>query len=84
MTATRENPRIPPEPTWRKPVGMIGLMLYLTIYALAVTGLADWLGTLPQWLMIPAYVALGFAWLLPLKPLFLWMNTGRWRLGSEG
>ena len=66
------------EPSWRKPAGVIGLLLYLTLYAALVSSFADALSALPQALMIIAYIVLGIAWLLPLRPLFVWMNTGRW------
>lgn len=71
--------RIPPEPTWRKPVGMIGMILYIAIYALIVSVLADWIRAAPQLVQAGFYLVAGLAWVLPLKPLFLWMNTGRWR-----
>ena len=68
----------PPEPSWRKPVGILGLLLYLALYALAVSLFADTLSALPTPLLVLAYLIAGLAWLLPLRPLFLWMNTGRW------
>lgn len=72
--------RIPPEPSWRKPVGMLGLILYLIVYALVVSVLADSLTGAPRAFELLAYLLAGFAWIAPLKPLFLWMNTGRWRV----
>ena len=36
------------------------------------------LARLPTPLMVLAYLLLGIAWVLPLRPLFIWMNTGRW------
>ncbi|GGE06379.1 hypothetical protein GCM10011529_10930 [Polymorphobacter glacialis] len=66
------------EPSWRKPAGVIGLLLYLTIYAGIVAAFANELSQLPTALMVIAYLLLGMAWVLPLRPLFIWMNTGRW------
>jgi hypothetical protein len=71
--------RIPPEPSWRKPVGMIGLIVYIALYALIIAVLADYLAGVPRWLELLAYGIAGIAWVAPLKPLFVWMNTGRWR-----
>jgi hypothetical protein len=68
------------EPSWRKPAGMIGLLCYLAAYAVLVVQFADSLSTLPKALELVAYLILGVAWIAPLKPLFLWMNTGHWRL----
>jgi hypothetical protein len=69
---------IPPEPSWRKPVGMLGLLAYLALYALAISSFADHLAGLPKLAAGLFYLVAGLAWVLPLKPLFLWMNTGRW------
>ena len=69
---------IPPEPSWRKPVGMLGLLAYLAVYALVISSFADRLGALPHLAAGLFYLAAGLVWVLPLKPLFLWMNTGRW------
>jgi predicted membrane channel-forming protein YqfA (hemolysin III family) len=68
------------EPSWRKPAGMIGLLFYLAVYAVLVVQFADGLSALPKWLELVAYLILGVVWIAPLKPLFLWMNTGHWRL----
>ena len=70
--------RIPPEPTWRKPVGMLGLITYIAVYAVIVSVFADNLAGLPRFVEFAAYAVAGIAWVAPLKPLFLWMNTGRW------
>ena len=71
--------RIPPEPSWRKPAGMFGLIAYIAVYALIVSVLSDHLAGLPRLVEPLAYLVAGIAWVAPLKPLFLWMNTGRWR-----
>jgi predicted membrane channel-forming protein YqfA (hemolysin III family) len=72
--------RIPPEPTWRKPVGMIGMIVYIAVYALIVSVLSDQILGASQLVQVGFYLVAGLIWVLPLKPLFLWMNTGRWRV----
>ena len=67
------------EPTWRIPVGLLGLLGALAIYGLVVARYApaligDW-PTLAQTLV---YVVLGIVWLLPLRRFLIWMETGRW------
>lgn len=74
----------PPEPSWRKPVGILGLIAYLTLYALAVTAFADQLALLPKFVAGLLYLVAGIAWVLPLRPLFLWMNTGHWTHTGDG
>jgi len=72
--------RIPPEPTWRKPAGMIGMIVYIAIYALIISVLSDQILGAPQYVQVAFYLVAGLVWVVPLKPLFLWMNTGRWRM----
>ncbi|WP_416908131.1 MAG: DUF2842 domain-containing protein [Polymorphobacter sp.] len=71
------------DPSWRKPVGVFAIIAWLVVYALLVATMADTLNALPTILMVPAYLVFGLAWVLPLKPLFLWMNTGLWRVPEE-
>ncbi|MFL6858840.1 MAG: DUF2842 domain-containing protein, partial [Allosphingosinicella sp.] len=33
----------------------------------------------PALAQLPFYVAAGIVWILPLKPLLRWMETGKWR-----
>jgi hypothetical protein len=66
------------KPTWRKPIGILGLVLALMIYALGVAALS---GVIGQWhvlLQTLAYIVLGTIWLLPLRRFLIWMETGHW------
>lgn len=72
--------RIPPPPSWRKPIGVIGIILYIIIYALVIAVLSDWLQGLPRLIELLVYAVAGLAWIVPLKPFLLWMNTGLWRV----
>ena len=65
-------------PTWRKPVGILLLLLALGIYAGLVGELSGPLGRLPVLVQTLAYVVLGTIWLLPLRRFLIWMETGRW------
>ncbi len=62
------------EPSWRKPAGIIGLLVYLAVYAAIIASFGDTLDALPQALKVIAYLIAGVAWVAPLKPLFVWMN----------
>ena len=62
------------QPSIRKPVGILAIILGLIVYGGLVAGLADRLSALPQWLQAVIYLILGVAWLLPLRPLLVWMN----------
>ncbi len=70
------------KPTWRKPAGVIGLIVGLAIYALGVAAASPLIADWPALLQAPVYLVLGIVWILPLRPLLLWMETGRWKLPS--
>lgn len=67
------------QPTWRKPVGILLLLLALMIYAGIVVTLVEPISRWPVLLQVPVWLVLGVAWLLPLKRFLIWMETGRWR-----
>ncbi len=68
------------EPSWRKPVGVLLILLLIGLWSVAVVMLAEALA-LPLWASGPLFVAGGIMWLwaLPMKRLLRWMETGRWR-----
>lgn len=66
------------EPSWRKPAGVLLMLAWIVLYAGAVAQGAPWLSALPTPIQATAYLLLGVAWLLPLRPLLIWMNTGSW------
>ena len=71
--------RLPVKPTWRKPAG-IGLILAIIIVWAVIVASASPLIAGAHWaLQAIFYTVAGIAWILPLKPLLKWMETGRWR-----
>ena len=66
-------------PTWRKPFGMMVILLIITVWAGVVVSQADRITALPALLQIPVYLFCGIIWILPLKPLLRWMEVGEWR-----
>lgn len=71
--------RLPPQPSWRKPAGIGLILLLILVWAVIVATVAGRIGAMPWWLQLLFYVAAGLVWILPLKPLLRWMETGRWR-----
>lgn len=66
------------KPTWRKPVGILALLIALGIYAVIVASLSGVIGALPVLVQTVLYIVLGTAWLLPLRRFLIWMETGHW------
>lgn len=68
------------EPTWRIPVGLMGLLMGLLIYGIVIARyLPDLIGDWPTLLQTVVYIFLGLVWLLPLGRFLKWMETGNWR-----
>lgn len=62
------------QPSIRKPVGILIILAGLAIYGLIIASFADTLGGLAKPAQALIYLILGIAWLLPLRPLLVWMN----------
>ncbi len=66
-------------PTWRKPAGAFLIIALIIVWAVLVLIASPWINALPVLVQTVSYLIVGVAWILPLKPLLLWMETGRWR-----
>ncbi len=69
----------PPAPSWRKPFGALLMLAIIGGWAFIVGSFADLLITTPRWVQAVVYVVAGLIWILPMRPLLRWMETGRWR-----
>ncbi len=67
------------KPTWRKPAGVLMIIALITIWAVIVASQWKNIGILPVWLQSIVYMTAGVVWLLPLKPLLIWMEIGKFR-----
>jgi predicted membrane channel-forming protein YqfA (hemolysin III family) len=67
------------EPNWRKPFGILLIVALIAAWAAIVATLADRLPALPWPLRALFFLAAGIVWILPLKPLLRWIETGKWR-----
>ena len=73
-----------PPPSWRKPAGMALILLLILAWAAIVASASPLLAGLPWPVHAAYYLVAGIVWILPLRPLLRWMETGRWRAGPEG
>ena len=69
----------PPEPSWRKPAGMALILLLIALWAGLVLAASPLIGTWPIAVQSGVYLIAGIVWIFPLRPLLLWMETGKWR-----
>lgn len=70
------------QPTLRIPLGILGLLCALGIYASLVAWASQWFDGLPALAQAAIYLLLGIVWILPLRRFLVWMETGRWKLPS--
>ena len=67
------------EPSWRKPTGIFAILALIAAWAALVASLATMVGRWPVLVQAIFYLVAGIAWILPLKPLLRWMETGRFK-----
>ena len=65
------------EPSGRKLVGIGLILLIIALWAVLVASLAPFVGSWPVLIQAPFYLVMGLAWIIPLRPLIRWIETGR-------
>ncbi|WP_373006208.1 DUF2842 domain-containing protein [Hyphomonas sp.] len=60
----------------RKPVASLILLAFIALWIFLVGTFSGMIGSWPRWLQLVFYIIAGFGWIVPLKPLFAWMNSG--------
>ncbi len=68
------------EPSWRKPVGVLLILMLILMWSVAVVMVVEAIG-LPLWASAIAFIVGGviWLWLFPMKRLLRWMEIGKWR-----
>lgn len=69
------------QPSWRKPAGIFAILAIIAVWAALVASAAAFIENWPVLAQALYYLIAGIAWILPLKPLLRWMETGRFRDG---
>ncbi|HEV2747665.1 MAG TPA: DUF2842 domain-containing protein [Allosphingosinicella sp.] len=67
------------EPTWRKPAGIFLILLLIAVWAAIVASVAGRLDGVPAPVQAIFYLIAGIVWVVPVRPVLVWMETGRWR-----
>ena len=67
------------KPAARKLAGIALIVLLIVVWAALVASLAPIVGKWPILVQGAFYLVMGIAWIIPLKPLLRWTETGRWR-----
>jgi len=67
------------EPATRKLAGIALILLLIVGWVAFVASLAPFVGKWPALAQAPYYLFMGVAWVIPLKPLIRWIETGSFR-----
>jgi len=66
-------------PSTRKLAAIALILLLILLWAAFVASLAPFIGRWPVLVQAPFYLIMGIVWIIPLKPLVRWSQTGYWR-----
>lgn len=67
------------QPARRKLAGIVLICGLIVIWAAFVASMAPLVGKWPALIQAPYYLFMGVAWVIPLKPLVRWAQTGSFR-----
>ena len=66
-------------PSPRKLAGIALILGAIVLWAAFVASLVPFVGKWPALVQAPYYLFMGVAWVIPLKPLIRWTETGSFR-----
>ncbi|GAA4006290.1 DUF2842 domain-containing protein [Sphingomonas humi] len=67
------------QPRARPTAGVFMIIGIIIVWAVLIVSLADTVSRWPALVQLPFYIAAGIVWILPLRPILRWSETGRWR-----
>ena len=70
-------------PSGRSGAGIALILLLIVLWAAFVASLAPFVGQWPVIVQALFYLIMGIAWIIPLKPLVRWVQTGQFRKPVE-
>jgi hypothetical protein len=70
------------DPSPRKLAGITLILLLIAVWATFVASMAQVVGGWPILVQAPFYLVMGIIWIVPLKPLVRWIQTGSFRARS--
>lgn len=72
----------PPPSSWRKGAGVALICGLIVLWAVAILIFAPFVARWPVLVQAIFYLVMGISWVIPLKPLIRWSETGAWRKDS--
>lgn len=71
-----------PSPSFRTLAGVAGILLVVVLWASLIATFAPTVGRWPVLIQGGYYLVVGIVWIIPLKPLVRWVQTGSFRTSS--
>ena len=68
----------------RTVIGIVLILLLIVVWAAFVASLAQVVGGWPILVQASFYLIMGIVWIIPLKPLVRWIQTGSFRDDPSG
>ncbi len=65
------------KPSWRKPAGAFAILAIIALDGFLIGSAAPLMSNWTFVAQMVVYLFAGLIWIAPLKPLLLWMETGR-------
>lgn len=59
----------------RKPVAALAMLAFMVLWIWGAGTVGSNMTEAPKWLQLVFFIAAGTLWILPLRPLFKWMNA---------
>ncbi|MFM9976946.1 MAG: DUF2842 domain-containing protein [Sphingomonadaceae bacterium] len=66
-------------PSLRKPLGTLAILVWISAWTIVALLLADYVLTASWFAQLVYFAVIGVIWIAPLKPVLVWMETGRFR-----
>lgn len=67
------------EPRSRPTAGVFMILGIIIVWAVLIASLSEVVGRWPALVQLLFYIVAGLIWILPLRPILRWSETGRWR-----
>ncbi|MEO7865433.1 MAG: DUF2842 domain-containing protein [Sphingomicrobium sp.] len=74
---------LPLSPSARKLIGAVLIVSFIVLWAVLVASLAQFVWHWPVFVQTLFYLIMGLAWIIPLKPLIRWSQTGALTASSK-
>lgn len=59
---------------YRRAIGLFITLAFIIFYVIFATILGGYFLNKPAWIKIPLFVIMGIIWVVPLRPVYMWMS----------